>query len=226
MRYPNILLGRFIARPNRFIAHVEIEGRVEVCHVKNTSRLRELLLPGAVVSLQRAQASGRKTAYDLIAVEHEGCWVNIDSQAPNKVFREWAVQSGHFGKISLLRPETVHGNSRFDFYLETGGRHIFIEVKGVTLVEEGIARFPGAPTTRGVKHMQELARCLGEGYEAVVAFVAKRCDVSACAPNDALDPRFGEAIRAAADQGVQVLGLGCAVSPDSLAIDRVLDVFL
>ena len=163
MTYDNILYGRFISRPNRFVARVELDGREEICHVKNTSRLRELLLPGAPVSVQKAANPARKTQYTLVAVQHGAQWVNLDSTAPNKLFGEWAVQSGYFGEISLLRPETAYGKSRLDYYIEAGGRRIFVEVKGVTLVEEGIARFPGAPTLRGVKHLQELGQCLGEG---------------------------------------------------------------
>lgn len=227
MKYDNIVLGSFISRPNRFIAHVELEGKEEICHVKNTSRLRELLLPGAVVSLQKAAGGPpRKTAYDLVAVQHKSRWVNIDSQAPNKVFAEWVAQSGYFGAMSLLRPERAYGRSRFDFYIEAGSRKLFVEVKGVTLVEDGVARFPGAPTTRGVKHLQELTLCLGEGYEAMIVFIVKRDDVAACAPNDDLDPAFGKAIRAAAAQGVQVFALDCNVTPDSLAVRDFVRVML
>lgn len=226
MNYDGIEFGRFIARPNRFIAHVEMGGRREVCHIKNTSRLGELLVPGAAVSVQRVAKAQRKTGWDLIAVEHAGRWVNIDSQAPNKVFAEWVRPGGHFGAVTLLRPETVHGNSRFDFYLEAGPRRVFIEVKGVTLVEDGVARFPGAPTQRGVKHLLQLARCVDEGYEAALVFIVKRDDVAACGPNDGLDPAFGRALRAAQKQGVQLLALGCDVTPCSLAITRPVAVLL
>lgn len=228
MKYENIISAKFLARPNRFVAHVEINGKIEVCHVKNTSRLQELLVPGTEASVQKASVGGppRKTPYSLIAVRHGGSWANIDSQAPNKVFAEWALHSGYFGDITLLRPETVYGKSRFDFYIETGTRRVFIEVKGVTLVENGVARFPGAPTVRGVKHMQELARCRAEGYEAVIAFVVKREGVAACGPNDALDPAFGAALRAAVAAGVQPLALGCAVGPDCLEIDRSVAMLL
>lgn len=226
MVYDNIALGRFIARPNRFIAHVEIAGRIELCHVKNTSRLRELLLPGAVVSVQTAQAPHRKTAWDLIAVQHEGNWVNIDSQAPNAVFGQWVVESAWFGPAARLKAEVACGDSRFDWYIEAGNRRFFAEVKGVTLVEDGVARFPGAPTARGLKHLRQLARCLGAGYEAIMVFVVKRGDVMACAPNDAMDPAFGAALREAVGQGVRPLGLGCDVTPDSLTIRRFLKVML
>lgn len=226
MTYDDIVPARFLARPNRFLARVEIAGRVEDCHVKNTSRLGELLLPGAELSVQRNAAPHRKTAWDLIAVWHQGRWVNIDSQAPNKVFGAWALASGFFGETPLLRPEVTHGDSRFDWYIETAGRRIFVEVKGVTLVEDGVACFPGAPTMRGVKHLRQLARCVQEGYEALVAFVVKRDDVVACAPNDGLDPVFGATLRKVTAQGVQTLGLGCDVTANSLVIRRELPVIL
>lgn len=226
MEYDSIIMGTFIARPNRFIAHIMIEGSMQVCHVKNTSRLQELLLPNTPVAVQHLPASHRKTAYDLIAVLHEGRWVNIDSQAPNKVFGEWLAHSGYFSGLRLIRPETSYGNSRLDYYIEAENSKIFIEVKGVTLVENGIALFPGAPTARGVKHLQELVHCVQNGYEAMVAFIVKRQEVTACAPNDALDPAFGRALRTAAAQGVQVLALGCAITPASLTINRFVDVLL
>lgn len=226
MIYKDIVLGRFIARPNRFVAHVEMEGKTEICHVKNTSRLQELLLPGATVSVQKRTGANRKTPYDLIAVEHGGIWVNIDSQAPNKLFGEWVLQSGYLGNLDLLRPETVYGKSRFDFYAEAGKRKIFVEVKGVTLVENGVARFPGAPTTRGTKHLRELAACAAEGYEAMVVFVVKRSDVRACAPNDDLDPAFGQALREAVAGGVKALALNCDVTPESLAVRGLADIIL
>lgn len=226
MKYENVILGRFLDRPNRFLAQVDIDGRAENCHIKNTSRLKELLLPGATVALQGALATGRKTAYDLIAVEHGPRWVNIDSQAPNKVFGEWLLRSQYFGEMQLLRPETTYGHSRFDFYIEAGERKIFVEVKGVTLVEDGIARFPGAPTLRGVKHLEELMDCLDDGYEAAIAFVAKRDDVKGVGPNDAMQPAFGETLRRAVKKGVQPLALVCDVGPDSLNIKGFVDMVL
>lgn len=226
MRYDEIVLGRFLSRPNRFFARVDIDGRAESCHVKNTSRLGELLLPDAVVSLQKARAPGRKTAYDLIAVQHAGIWVNIDSLAPNRVFGEWVWGSEEFAGLSHLRAETTYGHSRFDFYAEAGARRIFIEVKGVTLVEDGVARFPGAPTTRGVKHLRELGHCVDEGYEAVLVFVVARQDVAACGPNDAMDAAFGRALREAAAHGVRLLGLGCRATPESLEVDRRVEIVL
>ncbi|MDL2293930.1 DNA/RNA nuclease SfsA [Ruminococcaceae bacterium OttesenSCG-928-D13] len=226
MRYENTTIGIFLARPNRFLAEVELDGRVEHCHVKNTGRLWELLLPGVRAVVQKAANPGRKTPYDLIAVEHRGFWVNIDSQAPNRVFGEWLRTSEEFGAAGVLRPETRYGRSRFDYYIEMTERKIFAEVKGVTLVEDGVARFPGAPTLRGVKHLEELGACLGEGYEAMVAFIIQRLDVHRFAPNDTMHPAFGAALRAAAQKGVRVLALGCEVTANTLSINRSLEVLL
>mgnify|MGYP003701480545 CR=1 FL=1 len=232
MRCENVTFGRFLDRPNRFLARVERDRQLENCHVKNTSRLRELLRPGALVALQAAGAAGRKTAFDLIAVEHqsettkEPIWVNIDSQAPNKVCKEWLMDAKPFGEMQLLRPESTYGHYRFDFYLEAGERKIFLEVKGVTLVEGGVARFPGAPTLRGVKHLEELADCLSLGYEAAVVFVAKRADARAVAPNDEMKPAFGQALRRAVENGVQAVALNCDVQPDALRIAGPIDLIL
>lgn len=226
MKYQNIVFGRFVSRPNRFIAHVEVNGINEICHVKNTSRLKELLITGVEVSLQCCGSSARKTKYDLIAVRHNGRWVNIDSQAPNKVFAEWLVDAGYFGKLEHIKPESVYGKSRFDFYLENESRKIYVEVKGVTLVEDGVAMFPGAPTQRGVKHVKELVSCVAQGFEAFLVFVVKRDDVSRCAPNDSLDPDFGKAVRDAVKKGVKILVLGCDVDADTLVIRRQLDIVL
>ena len=226
MVYGDIVLGRFVSRPNRFIAQVEINGKIETCHVKNTSRLTELLLPGALVSLQRAKTPGRKTAWDLVAVQHGEHWVNIDSQAPNVVFGEWARECGWFGQAARLQAEVTHGDSRFDWYIETETRRIFVEVKGVTLVKDRIACFPGAPTSRGIKHLHQLIRCMDEGYEAMMAFVVKRDDVDLCMPNDEMDPAFGIALREAISRGLQTIGMACDVTADTLSICRIIDMRL
>ncbi|MFV0413374.1 MAG: DNA/RNA nuclease SfsA [Oscillospiraceae bacterium] len=226
MQYSNLVFGTFLARPNRFIAQVEINGAVYNCHVKNTSRLQELLLPGTPTALQRADNPLRKTAYTLIAVQHGSLWVNIDSMAPNHLFGEWVARGEFIKGLTLVRPETRFEHSRFDYYLEAGPRKIFAEIKGVTLVESGIARFPGAPTTRGTKHLTELCHCLQAGYEAMVVFVIKRSDVRGFAPNDALDPAFGKALRLAAKQGVQITALTCAVEPGQLQIQGPVPVLL
>lgn len=213
MRYPNIQKARFLARPNRFIARVLLGGEELTVHVKNTGRCRELLVPGAPVWLVRSDNPARKTAYDLVAVEKAGRLINMDSQAPNALFAEWA-RAGHFVPgLTLLRPETTWGNSRFDFYWEAGARRGFTEVKGCTLEKDGWTYFPDAPTERGVKHLEELARARAEGFEAAVCFVIQMADVDGFSPNDRTHPAFGEALRRAADQGVEVLARQCAVSP-------------
>ena len=218
MRYSNVRAGRFLARPNRFVAHVELDGETVVCHVKNTGRCRELLVPGATVYLQESGNPARKTRFDLIAVDKGGLLINMDAQAPNQVFAEWA-RAGHFVPgLTLLRPETTWGNSRFDFYWEAGPRRGFVEVKGCTLEEDGHCRFPDAPTTRGVRHLQELEASLQEGYEAAVCFVIQMAGMKDFAPNDATHPEFGAALRQAAAAGVQVLALECTVTPDTLTM--------
>lgn len=227
MEYTTIQEARFLTRPNRFVARVTLNGAEETVHVKNTGRCRELLVPGAVVYLAQGDNPNRKTRYDLVAVQKGPLLVNMDSQAPNKVFAEWA-RAGQFRQgLTLLRPETFWGNSRFDFYWEAGGgRRGFVEVKGVTLEEDGHARFPDAPTLRGVKHLEELALCRKEGYEAAVCFVLQMDGMKDFAPNDATHPAFGQALRNAAAQGVEVLAMECAVTPDSLAILRPVPVRL
>lgn len=226
MQYRSVKKGIFQARPNRFIAHVEVDGRLEVVHVKNTGRCRELLVPGATVYLEESDNPARKTRYDLIAVEKGRLLVNMDAQAPNKVFQEWAEEGSFLSGLTLLRPETTWGSSRFDFYWEAGERRGFVEVKGVTLEEDGHARFPDAPTERGVKHLEELIRCQAEGYEAAVCFVIQMAGMKDFAPNDVTHPAFGAALRKAAGAGVQVLARGCSVTPDTLTIAEPVKVCL
>ena len=226
MQYANVKRGRFLARPNRFIAHVELGGRTEVCHVKNTGRCKELLTPGATVYLEESGNPARKTRYDVIGVEKGNLLVNMDSQAPNRVFGEWA-EAGHFVEgLTLLRPETTWGQSRFDFYWEAGDRRGFVEVKGVTLEEEGTARFPDAPTQRGIKHLNELARAAGEGYEAAVCFVIQMKGIHRFEPNWRTHREFGQVLQAAARAGVEVLAYDCLVTPDTLAMDAPVPVEL
>lgn len=227
MQYQHVKEGRFLSRPNRFVARVLLDGAEEVVHVKNTGRCRELLLPGARVYLALGDNPQRKTRYDLIAVEKGPLLVNMDSQATNRVFGEWAG-AGHFrAGLTLLRPETVWGNSRFDFYWEdASGCRGFVEVKGVTLEEKGHARFPDAPTLRGVKHLEELARCRAEGCEAAVCFVLQMGGMKDFAPNDVTHPAFGDALRRAAAGGVNVMAMECTVTPDSLTITRPVPVRL
>lgn len=226
MQYQRIEKGRFLSRPNRFIAHVELDGRTEVVHVKNTGRCRELLTPGAAVYVEKSDNPARKTQYDLIAVEKGTLLVNMDAQAPNQVFREWAEAGNFQGELTILRPETTWGDSRFDFYWEAGGRRGFVEVKGVTLEEDGHACFPDAPTERGVKHLNELVRCQTDGYEAAVCFVIQMAGMKDFAPNDRTHPAFGDALRRAAQAGVRIMARECAVTPDSLTIGAAVPVLL
>lgn len=226
MHYENIRAGRFISRPNRFIAWVEVDGREEKAHVKNTGRCRELLIPGAQVYLQEHSGSARKTRFSLIAVRKGGLLVNMDSQAPNKAVQEWLLQKQFFGRPVLLKPECRFGDSRFDFYLETADRKIFIEVKGVTLEENGAARFPDAPTERGIKHLHGLMQCLKAGYEAAVIFVVQMQGMKYFEPNRKTHPEFAGALRKAAAAGVQVLAWECRAEPDSLCLHRPLPVQL
>lgn len=226
MRYERISEAVFFSRPNRFVAYVEREGKQEICHVKNTGRCRELLVPGARVYLQGSDNPSRKTKYDLVAVRKGDRIVNMDSQIPNAAVREWLEAGNLFQKISLLRPEMRYGNSRFDLYLEADGKRIFMEVKGVTLEENGVAKFPDAPTERGVKHIRELINCVKDGYEAYVMFVIQMKGVYSMKPNDQMHPAFGEALREAASTGVKVLAYDCNVTEDSIRLDEPITVVL
>lgn len=226
MRYHDVSKGRFLARPNRFIAQVETEEGVQVVHVKNTGRCRELLVPGAAVYLERGTTPGRKTAFDLIAVEKGGRLVNMDAQAPNKVFAEWAAAGGFLPDVTEIRSEYVYGDSRLDFCLETARGPHLVEVKGVTLEEGNAARFPDAPTERGVKHIRELQRAAESGLDATLFFVVQIENINSVAPNDGTHPAFGDALREAAASGVNVCAYDCAVTPDSLLIHRPVPVIL
>ena len=218
MQYQAIRPAVFRSRPNRFIAKVELDGQEETVHVKNTGRCKELLIPGRTVWLEEGSNPNRKTKYDLIAVDKDGLLVNMDAQAPNKVFAEWAKAGNFVPGLTQLRPETTWGKSRFDFYWEAGDRRGFVEVKGCTLEEDGFCRFPDAPTERGVKHLNELVSCMADGYEAAVCFVIQMDGMKQFSPNDATHPAFGGALRAASAAGVQVLAVGCHVEPDRLEI--------
>ena len=222
MIYNRMVPGTFLERPNRFIAYVEVEGRKETVHVKNTGRCAELLQTGARVYLQESDNPDRKTKWDLIAVEKGSRMVNMDSQIPNKVVKEW-LEAGHlFENITRIQPEFTYGNSRFDLYVEADGKRIFIEVKGVTLEQDGVVRFPDAPSDRAVKHVEELKAAVKEGYEAYVFFVIQMKDVRYFTPNMDTHPAFGEALRDAARAGVHVLAYDCEVSSDRIAIaDKV-----
>ena len=224
MRYGEILPAVFLSRPNRFIAHVLVEGEEVVCHVKNTGRCRELLRPEARVWLEKGTNPKRKTAYDLVTVEKGRRLVNMDAQAPNKIFGEWALRLE--AGIRSVRPEVAFGDSRLDFLLETEqGRH-YVEVKGVTLEEGGHVFFPDAPTERGVRHLHTLMRAVEQGHRATVFFVVQMADVLDFSPNDSTDPAFGQALRQAAAAGVQVLAFTCQVTPEEVTMDRPVPVLL
>ena len=218
MKYDKIVKAIFIERPNRFIARVKIDGseEVESVHVKNTGRCRELLLRGAEVILEDCieKNPNRKTRYDLIAVKKNGMWVNIDSQAPNKVVKEWLIKQGY----DCIKPEYAFGNSRMDFYMEKGKQKYLMEVKGCTLEIDGVGYFPDAPTERGVKHLRELAAACGQGYKCLIAFVIQMEEISEVRPNTAMHPEFGIALEEAKDAGVEVLSLKCHVGMDRLEI--------
>ncbi len=253
MKYENTVRGRFIERPNRFIATVDVGGRQETVHVKNTGRCRELLTPGATVILESfPENSTRKTKFDLIAVYKGELLINMDSQSPNKAAAEFIPRL--FPGTSLIRPETKSGSSRFDFYIEADKiprnsavnlsenldvpvgkcpektdkevRRIFMEVKGCTLESEGVCRFPDAPTERGRKHLDELARCVKSGYEAYVLFVIQMSGMKYFTPNYGTDPRFGEALKRAAGAGVIPLAYSCKVTEDSMVIDKPVKIVL
>lgn len=215
MRYSNITKGIFLDRPNRFIAHVELDGRRETVHVKNTGRCRELLLPGAEVWLTAPGTEGRKTKYDLVTVQKEnGLLVNIDSQAPNMVVREWLVRQ----EYDVIIPEYTYGESRIDFYLERGKERTLMEVKGCTLEINGTGYFPDAPTDRGVKHLRELAKAVKDGYRAALAFAIQMDGITEVRANIQTHPEFGTAMEEAAAAGVEILFLPCHVEPDGLAV--------
>ena len=217
MRYKNMVQGFFRARPNRFIAHVEIDGKVETCHVKNTGRCKELLTPNAVVWCEKSDNPNRKTAYDLIAVQKGERLINMDSQAPNAAAKQWLLAGG-LGKVENLRAETFHGDSRFDFSFTLDGKPCLLEVKGVTLENDGVCAFPDAPTSRGAKHLAGLTAAVQEGYGAYVLFVIQMEGVQYLHPNDVTDPAFSKALRDAATAGVKVLAVDCRVTPDSMEI--------
>ena len=217
MYYRHMVPGIFHARPNRFIAHIEIDGQMQICHVKNTGRCRELLPPGAKVWCQESTNPNRKTKYDLIAVQKGDRLINMDSQAPNIAAGEW-LRSGGLGPVEQVKAETVHGDSRFDFSFVKDGKVCFLEVKGVTLETDGVCAFPDAPTERGAKHLRGLIQAAREGYGAYVLFVIQMSDVKYLHPNDATDPVFAAALREAAENGVTILAMDCGVTPDTMQL--------
>lgn len=225
MKYKNIRTGIFVSRPNRFIAYVDIDGKNEKVHVKNTGRCKKLLIPGTTVILEQSDKPERKTAYDLVAVYKAGLGlVNIDSQAPNKVVAEWLLSdmaAEVFPGITLIRPEYTYGQSRLDFYLECEQGQVLMEVKGVTLEVNGQGYFPDAPTERGVKHLHELTAAVKKGYHCYLAFVIQMPDITTVLPNTVTHMAFAEALADAIEAGVKILYLGCAMKPDEIIIDRV-----
>ncbi len=226
MKYDNIKKGIFLSRPNRFIAMVDIDGKETVCHVKNTGRCKELLTKGATVLLEKSNNPLRKTEYDLVSVYKGNKLINMDSQAPNKLFGEWAETSGYFGNLTLIKPECKYKNSRFDYYLETDKRKIFVEVKGVTLEKDGILMFPDAPTERGIKHLNELVDAKMNGYDAYVFFVAQMKDCEYFTPNVETHPQFATALKNAQEQGVEVKCVNCNVAEGIITVDDFVEVVL
>lgn len=224
MKYNNIREGYFLSRPNRFIANIDINGKVEVCHVKNTGRCRELLVPGAKVFLEEFDTPIRKTKYDLISVYKGDMLVNIDSQVPNKVFYEWVLKGNLFKDISYIKSETVYGKSRFDFYIETLEDKIFLEVKGVTLEQDGIALFPDAPTERGLKHINELIRCMADGYKAYVCFIIQMKGINYFTPSLEHHREFALRLKEAQELGVNIFALDSVVTSDSIIGSNIIDI--
>lgn len=218
MKYNNIVKGKFIDRPNRFIANVLIDNNIEVCHVKNTGRCKELLVKGTIVYLQKSDNPNRKTKYDLIAIQKGDRLINMDSQIVNYVALEFVPNL--FDNIKFIKPEYKYGNSRFDIFVETDTDKIFIEVKGVTLENDGVVSFPDAPTERGVKHLKELQKAVTEGYKAYVLFVVQMADVKYFEPNSKTHPEFADELKKAKENGVVPLAYDCAVSPDSIEIRK------
>lgn len=225
MNYSQVIPAHFLSRPNRFVAQVEVDGQVETVHVKNTGRCRELLTPGAKVYCEKAASPLRKTQYDLIAVEKGSRLVNMDSQAPNRAAGEW-LAAGGLGEITNLRPETPFGDSRIDFSFQKDGKPCLLEVKGVTLEEDGVCSFPDAPTLRGAKHLKELAQAVSAGYRAYVLFVIQMGDVAYLRPHWERDPAFSQALVEAQAAGVEILAYDCHVTPSTMEIRNPVDVKL
>lgn len=226
MKYETTVPAVFLDRPNRFIAHVRLGDCVETVHVKNTGRCKELLVPGAEVILERSSNPARKTKYDIICVNKAGRLINMDSQIPNRAAEEWLKSGGLFPEEIEVFREKTYGNSRFDLYVESKQRKAFIEVKGVTLEQDNVARFPDAPTLRGIKHMEELIRCQQDGYEAYLLFVIQMKGIERFEPNWETHREFGETLVRAANAGVHILARDCAVTEDSIELQDVVPVCL
>ncbi len=224
MKYENIVKGVFLSRPNRFIAEVLIDGIKQTVHVKNTGRCKELLVKGNEVWLQKSDNPLRKTAYDLISVKKGDLLINMDSQIPNAVAAEWLKKGNLFSKQAVIKREVTFGNSRFDLFIEDGNRKAFIEVKGVTLENDGVASFPDAPTERGVKHINELINCAESGFEAYIIFIIQMKGVHLFTPNFDTHREFGQALKNAQESGVRVISLDCIVTENSIEADNFINL--
>ena len=223
MKYNQIVEGIFLDRPNRFVAHVLIEDTVETVHVCNTGRCKELLVPEAKVYLSVSDNAKRATKYDLVAVEKETIYgtllINMDSYAPNRAMNEWLLSGGLGNDVTEVKPECKYGNSRFDFFFKRGDKPCFLEVKGVTLEENQIVRFPDAPTERGVKHIEELIDAKNNGFDAYICFVVQMKGMKHFEPNDKTHQAFGDALRKAKEEGVNILAVQCDITRDSMVIN-------
>lgn len=226
MEYSNIIEGIFLSRPNRFIAICNVDGKVTTCHVKNTGRCRELLLPNSTVYLEESQNTSRKTKYDLIGVKKGDILINMDSQAPNKVVAEWLYSGRLFKDIINITPEKTYNNSRFDFFVERKSGNAFIEVKGVTLEDNGVFMFPDAPTTRGVKHISELIEAKKNGYEAYIIFVIQSEKAKYFTPNYKTHKEFGKKLKESVINGVKAIALTCNVTKNTLSIKEEIKIVL
>ena len=226
MIYENIVKANFVSRPNRFIANIEIDGKCEIAHVKNTGRCKELFVPGAEIYVQLCDNPLRKTQYDVIAVKKGTEIINIDSQIPNKVFAEFVAEGKFLSGITYVKPETTYQNSRFDFYIERGNEKIYVEVKGVTLEQNGVALFPDAPTDRGVKHINELIDAIKNGFSAYIIFVIQMKGVNEFKPNASMHKEFADALKKANENGVKIIALDCNVTENTIKIDKNIDVSL
>ncbi len=222
MEYGRTVVGRFVSRPNRFVAEVELDGSVETVHVKNTGRCREILVPGARVVLEDSGNPSRRTRYDLVAAYKGDMLINIDSQAPNRAFGEFIPDSGLFGPSPVVHPEHVHGDSRFDFHVVSERGESFVEVKGVTQEGDGVCMFPDAPTERGLKHLRGLEKCVDEGYDAYAVFIVQMKGMTVFTPNYYVHREFGEELERAESAGVNVLVYDCLVTEGSMTIDSPL----
>lgn len=226
MKYKNIVKGKFLKRINRFVAHVEINGELHIVHVKNTGRCKELLTDNATVYLEKSDNPDRKTKYDLVAVEKGSILINMDSQAPNKVVGEWLKDHCPWGTPKIIKPEYTHGDSRFDFYIETEYEKILLEVKGVTLERNGVVLFPDAPTERGIKHLNGLTEAVQYGYKTAIFFVIQMHGIQYFTPNKETHPKFADALINASKSGVEILAYDCEVWKDGFIINNKVDIKL